>query len=82
MSVMARRRFRHLPVVDADGLCGMVSIGDVVARRLEGAKRKTNVAGEALILSRQGVSGLSAAHSAAKPGFSRYPTASELWRAP
>jgi len=50
--VMTRRRFRHLPVVGADGLCGMVSIGDVVAQRLEGAERKTNVAREALILSR------------------------------
>jgi len=52
MSVMSQRRFRHMPVVDDSGLCGMVSIGDVVAQRLEDAELETNVAREALILSR------------------------------
>lgn len=52
MSVMTQRRFRHMPVVDDNGLCGMVSIGDVVAQRLENAELETNVAREALILSR------------------------------
>ncbi len=52
MSVMTQRRFRHMPVVDEDGLCGMVSIGDVVVQRLEDAELETNVAREALILSR------------------------------
>lgn len=30
MGLLTRHRIRHLPVVDADGLCGVVSIGDVV----------------------------------------------------
>jgi CBS domain-containing protein len=34
MSVMTDRRVRHLPVVNDGGLCGLVSIGDVVKHRL------------------------------------------------
>ena len=34
MTVMTERRFRHLPVVDNGQLVGIVSIGDVVKRRL------------------------------------------------
>lgn len=34
MSVMSELRVRHLPVVDGDRLCGLVSIGDVVKHRL------------------------------------------------
>jgi CBS domain-containing protein len=35
MREMTQHRFRHLPVVDDDGmLCGIVSIGDVVKSRL------------------------------------------------
>ena len=52
MSVMTQRRFRHMPVLDDSGLCGMISIGDVVKQRLEEAELETNVAREALILSR------------------------------
>lgn len=52
MSVMTNRRFRHMPVVDDDGLCGIVSVGDVVVQRLEEAELETSVAREALILSR------------------------------
>ncbi len=52
MTTMTHRRFRHMPVVDDSGLCGMVSIGDVVVQRLEDAELETSVAREALILSR------------------------------
>ena len=52
MSIMTQGRFRHMPVVDDDGLCGIISIGDVVKQRLEEAELETNVAREALILSR------------------------------
>jgi CBS domain-containing protein len=34
MSVMTDKRVRHLPVVHAGRLCGLVSIGDVVKHRL------------------------------------------------
>jgi CBS domain-containing protein len=30
MHLMTERRFRHLPVVDQDRLCGIISIGDIV----------------------------------------------------
>ncbi|MCK5438913.1 MAG: CBS domain-containing protein [Gemmatimonadetes bacterium] len=30
MGIMTKNRIRHLPIVTEDGLCGMVSIGDVV----------------------------------------------------
>ena len=35
MAEMTRTRNRHLPVVDAGELAGIVSIGDVVKHRLE-----------------------------------------------
>ncbi len=34
MRQMTRRRIRHLPVLDAGRLCGIISIGDVVKNRL------------------------------------------------
>jgi CBS domain-containing protein len=30
MELITRKRIRHLPVLSADGLCGIVSIGDIV----------------------------------------------------
>lgn len=38
MAVMTDRRFRHLPVVDANRVLGLVSIGDLVKRRIEDAE--------------------------------------------
>ena len=35
LSLMTRRRIRHLPVVDNDRLVGFVSIGDLVKYRIE-----------------------------------------------
>ena len=35
LSLMSNRRIRHLPVVDGDRLVGIVSIGDLVKRRLD-----------------------------------------------
>ncbi|MEM8987016.1 MAG: CBS domain-containing protein [Pseudomonadota bacterium] len=44
MSMMTERRIRHLPVIEAGGLAGIVSIGDVVKRRI----RETEQEAEAL----------------------------------
>lgn len=42
MEMMTRHRFRHLPVVDDSGeLVGIISIGDVVKRRIEQAEKET-----------------------------------------
>lgn len=35
LSLMTRRRIRHLPVVDSGGLSGFISIGDLVKHRIE-----------------------------------------------
>ncbi|MBP6380011.1 MAG: CBS domain-containing protein [Sphingorhabdus sp.] len=35
LSLMTRRRIRHLPVVDHDRIVGFVSIGDLVKHRIE-----------------------------------------------
>ena len=35
LSLMTRRRIRHLPVVDGERLIGIVSIGDLVKHRIE-----------------------------------------------
>jgi CBS domain-containing protein len=35
LSLMTRRRIRHLPVVDSDSLSGFISIGDLVKHRIE-----------------------------------------------
>ncbi len=43
MSEMTRKRIRHLPVVDDDVLCGIVSIGDVVKVRLGEVEMEANV---------------------------------------
>lgn len=35
LSLMTRRRFRHLPVLDGESLVGFVSIGDLVKHRID-----------------------------------------------
>ena len=35
MEVMSKGRFRHLPVIEKEKLIGLISIGDVVKRRLQ-----------------------------------------------
>lgn len=38
MKIMTNRRFRHLPVTDGTRILGLVSIGDLVKRRIEEAE--------------------------------------------
>ena len=40
--MMTDRRIRHLPVVDGNGLAGMISIGDVVKFRLGELEREND----------------------------------------
>jgi CBS domain-containing protein len=42
MNRMTERRIRHLPVMDGDALVGVVSIGDVVKRRIAEAERENS----------------------------------------
>lgn len=43
MERMTRRRIRHMPVVDADRLIGIVSIGDVVKLKIEEVEHEAEV---------------------------------------
>jgi CBS domain-containing protein len=51
MGRMTRYRIRHVPVVDAGRLCGIVSIGDVVKYRLDELEMEGNVLRETLFAS-------------------------------
>ena len=53
MAAMTRTRYRHLPVVDAEGtLCGLVSIGDVVKHRLSEIELERDVLRDAYVAHR------------------------------
>jgi CBS domain-containing protein len=52
MAVMTRTRHRHLPVIDRSGLCGLVSIGDVVKFRVDEAELETSVLRDAYLARR------------------------------
>ncbi|MBA3054395.1 MAG: CBS domain-containing protein [Sphingomonadales bacterium] len=40
LSLMTRRRIRHLPVTTADAMIGLVSIGDLVKHRIDSIERE------------------------------------------
>ena len=53
LALMHARRFRHMPVLDADGaMVGMISQGDLVQCRLEMTKMEVNVLRDYAIASR------------------------------
>ena len=49
MAQMTRTRNRHIPVVEDDQLCGIVSVGDVVKHRLEEMELEANVLRDAYL---------------------------------
>jgi predicted transcriptional regulator len=51
MRLMTRHRVRHLPVLRNGKLAGMISIGDVVKRRLDDLELETNVLRDVYIAS-------------------------------
>ena len=44
LATMTRRRIRYMPVTENGGLCGIVSIGEVVGRRLREAETEARAA--------------------------------------
>ena len=42
MNLMTEHRFRHVPVVEAGRLVGIISIGDVVKSRIEELEKDRN----------------------------------------
>jgi CBS domain-containing protein len=52
MSMMAQNSCRHMPVVGENGLCGIISVRDIVNHRLDDGESEMDVAREALVFSR------------------------------
>ena len=42
LSLMTRRRIRHLPVTDGETMCGFISIGDLVKSRMDEVQQEAN----------------------------------------
>ena len=40
LSLMTRRRIRHLPVMDGETMCGFISIGDLVKSRMDEVEKE------------------------------------------
>jgi len=40
MDIMTKSRFRHIPVVDGDNINGLISIGDIVKRKIADAENE------------------------------------------
>lgn len=52
MSVMTRRRVRHLPVMDGGKIAGVLSTGDVLKYRLEEMQLEANVLRDVVVAAR------------------------------
>lgn len=50
MAMMTDRRIRHLPIFDGDELLGIVSVGDLVKRRMEEIQAEANALREYIAL--------------------------------
>jgi CBS domain-containing protein len=50
--LMTRHRVRHLPVVDDGKLVGIVSIGDIIKRRVDDLEMESNVLRDVYIAAR------------------------------
>ncbi|MDT7531202.1 CBS domain-containing protein [Sphingopyxis sp. SE2] len=68
MQMMTTKRARHLPVLDAHCLCGVVSIGDVVKYLLQEVDLEINVLRDLCAASRLGSPHASEALTARSPG--------------
>lgn len=44
METMTKHRFRHAPVIGPDGLCGMVTLGDLISARLTELQKQVEMA--------------------------------------
>lgn len=54
MTTMTRARVRHVPVLDDGGLCGMVSIGDLIKHYVDETELETRVLRDIYLAHRRG----------------------------